>query len=85
VLRCPDDHDGDTSASSYIYLKPKRPFDKILADEILAYESLTHHEIGGNVLFGDGHVEWFDKSGFEEVVADAQCLSLWLDGAPSAR
>ena len=36
---------------------------------VVAYEPLTNHENdGGNVLFGDGHVEFFNRAALQKIL-----------------
>ena len=44
---------------SYVYLARGLTAASITPTTVLAYEPVTNHDRdGGNVLFGDGHVEW---------------------------
>ena len=43
---------------SYIYLGKEMNTKTISPDTIVAYEPLSNHGDGSNVLFGDGHVEF---------------------------
>lgn len=46
---------------SYIYLAQGRTPTTPRGDLVLAYEPLSNHQAKGmNILFGDGHVEWFN-------------------------
>jgi prepilin-type processing-associated H-X9-DG protein len=87
VLVCPDDDDaGDGSTKvTYVYLKPKRPIMKILADEVLAYEPLEVHKTGANVLCGDGHVEWIHAPAFDRVLEEARAVTRRLDDEAATR
>lgn len=85
VFVCPDDDDaGDgTTRTTYVYLKPKRPFASVLAEEVLVYEPLKVHRTGGHILFGDGRVEWIEAPAHERVLADARAITECLDSAAS--
>lgn len=56
---------------SYIYTAAARPRN-IPSDTVIAYESPgNHEEDGGNVLFADGHVEWFDAKVLASIISSA--------------
>ena len=55
---------------SFVYLG-KGLRDPVDADRVIAYEVPGHHETPGmNVLFGDGHVEWFNEPMAKQILAD---------------
>jgi prepilin-type processing-associated H-X9-DG protein len=57
---------------SYVYAGRGLTSDTATAKTVLAYEPLGNHQDDGtNVLFGDGHVEWFNKQGWTKLAADA--------------
>ena len=87
VFVCPDDNDagGGTTRTTYVYLKPKRPFRSLRAEEVLVYEPLKLHRTGGNILFGDGRVAWIDASEYERILAEGRALTERLDHAASTR
>lgn len=54
---------GTGNCCSYIYLGRGLTQASVLADQVIVYEPLTNHNGDGmNVLFGDGHVEFIDKT-----------------------
>jgi prepilin-type processing-associated H-X9-DG protein len=58
---------------SYVYLGAGMTADKLTFDQILAYEPLSNHAGEGiNVLYGDGHAQWFDKKQAAHVIAELQ-------------
>lgn len=68
VLQCPTDSvTHPTGESTYIYLSGGKDFKSLTADDVVAYEPLSVHEDGCNVLFGDGRVEWIEKKDHELV------------------
>jgi prepilin-type processing-associated H-X9-DG protein len=53
---------------SYIYLGKGLTTKTVMADMVVAYEMPVPPDGGGNVLFGDGHVEYFDGSVLSKIV-----------------
>jgi prepilin-type processing-associated H-X9-DG protein len=44
---------------------------RIKVDEVLAYSKPSvHQNVGSCVLFGDGHVEWMNRSNLEKLLKD---------------
>jgi prepilin-type processing-associated H-X9-DG protein len=63
---------GHHHCLSYIYVGQKLTTETAFATTIVAYEPLQNHQgEGTNVLFGDGHAEWFGKSAWKKLAADA--------------
>ncbi|MHC4443002.1 MAG: DUF4190 domain-containing protein [Planctomycetota bacterium] len=63
LLQCP----GGVSPS-YMYIPGMTPDDKL--DTPVAYDAIENHgEEGGNILFIDGHVEFYKKEGYERIIA----------------
>ena len=55
---------------SFVYLG-KGLREPVHPDRVVAYEVPGHHEGAGmNVMFGDGHVEWFEEPKAKEILAD---------------
>jgi prepilin-type processing-associated H-X9-DG protein len=42
------------------------------ADEVMLYENLDDHKDGGNFLYGDGHVEYLSRQGYDQEVQKIQ-------------
>lgn len=62
---------ADQSRCSYVYLPTTRPFSQIDPYEVIAYEKPGNHDDAGmNVLYGDGHVEWFSKRQADHVLSE---------------
>jgi prepilin-type processing-associated H-X9-DG protein len=56
---------------SYIYVGQGLAANQISSDMILAYEPLANHaDEGMNILFGDGHPEWFIKAEAIRLIAE---------------
>jgi prepilin-type processing-associated H-X9-DG protein len=54
---------------SYIYLGNALTRTTATSTTPVAYEPLTNHEDDGtNILFGDGHVEWFNRPGAAHII-----------------
>jgi prepilin-type processing-associated H-X9-DG protein len=54
---------------SYIYLGNGLTTTTATSTTPVAYEPLTNHEGDGtNILFGDGHVEWFNRIGAAHII-----------------
>jgi prepilin-type processing-associated H-X9-DG protein len=57
---------------SYVYVGQALTLQTATADHIVAYEPLENHDGDGvNVLFGDGHVEFFVKGSWKKLASDA--------------
>lgn len=57
----------DQEFMSYTLIKSNHLL-RFSAEEVLVIESLTNHQKGGvNILFGDGHVKWFNVSAAREL------------------
>src|SRR5687768_5697534 len=55
---------------SYVYLG-KGLKEPVHPDRVVAYEPPgAHHGWGMNVMFGDGHVEWFEEPKAKQILAD---------------
>jgi prepilin-type processing-associated H-X9-DG protein len=54
---------------SYIYAGRGVQASSVHPDTIIAYEPLTNHTTGMNVLFGDGHVEFVDAAKCAAILA----------------
>ncbi len=66
TLICPS---SDSDEIAYIYI-PGLTTD-MDPDAPLAFEHLDNHaDEGGNVLFGDAHVEWLDAGTYKELLAE---------------
>jgi prepilin-type processing-associated H-X9-DG protein len=65
---------------SYIYLGQGLTNLTATADTVIAYEPLSNHNnTGMNILFGDGHAEWWDAKIAPQIIAAAatgQCVHL---------
>ncbi len=65
---------------SYIYLGQGLTKATVTADTVIAYEPLSNHgNKGMNILFGDGHAEWWDAKNGPQIIAAAasgQCVHL---------
>lgn len=88
VLVCPDSNDMKATGAntqqiladfakpghcSYVYLGAGLTSKTVLADTVVAYENLADHGGDGmNVLFGDGHVDWFNKNGATYLLKELQ-------------
>jgi prepilin-type processing-associated H-X9-DG protein len=58
---------------SFIYLGKGMTAKQLTPQIALAYEPLTNHAGEGiNVLYGDGHAQWFDKKQAAHVIAELQ-------------
>jgi prepilin-type processing-associated H-X9-DG protein len=55
---------------SYVYVPGNNT--SAAATDILLYEPMTNHTDGTNILFGDGHVEFFMRSDAEPLIAAAK-------------
>jgi len=54
---------GHKHGLSYVYVGSGMQLKTVAASAVVAYEPLENHNgQGGNVLFGDGHVDWMTKS-----------------------
>ena len=83
VFVCPDSHDRPADPKrplaaqfaqpghcSYRYLTPGVRLADLSDDAPMATEDPANHDNeGANVLFGDGHVEWFTIAGFRQLLA----------------
>ena len=56
---------------SYVYLGRGLTARTVTPNMVVAYEMPTSENGGGNVLFGDGHVEYFDGDYISNLVAKA--------------
>lgn len=54
---------------SYIYLGQKLTTATATANTVVAYEPLSNHRDGMNVLFGDGHVEFLTPAAGNQLLA----------------
>ena len=66
VLRCPSTEDEPPAQISYAY---RQATPDAAADTPIAWDKLTNHEGGGNVLFADGSVHWFSEEDFQSLVS----------------
>jgi prepilin-type processing-associated H-X9-DG protein len=65
---CPDDPATHAEGeSTYIYLGCGKTLADLSGYDVLAYEPLEIHEDGGDVLFGDGHVEFVEARMYKDV------------------
>jgi prepilin-type processing-associated H-X9-DG protein len=87
VFICPDSNDtaaaGPTTQAviadlhkpghlSYIYIGQGLTDKTVTDDMVVLYEPLTNHAGDGmNLLFGDGHAEWFDATIGKQIIAAA--------------
>jgi prepilin-type processing-associated H-X9-DG protein len=56
---------------SYVYIGKALTDKSATPTTVVAYEALTNHDDGMNVLFGDGHVEFVSKQEWPKMAADA--------------
>lgn len=68
-LTCPFGDAGHVD-TYYKYVVGGRSAGAVLGDEVIVYEPVEIHGGGANVLYGDGHVEWIDASGFQRWVIE---------------
>lgn len=60
----------DSHELSYVYVGGGLGTSDVSSESVLAYENPHNHlDEGMNVLFGDYHVEWFPKSGADQIIA----------------
>ena len=86
VFVCPGSNDNPSTAPttraqademsspghvSYIYLGKGLTSKTVLSNQIIAYEPLANHGDGIDVLFGDGHAEFFDLKRATKIISDA--------------
>lgn len=56
---------------SYIYFPPPADAGDMDAETVLAMERMENHESQGmNILFGDGHTEWFDAKSAQFILSE---------------
>jgi len=71
---------------SYIYLGRVLTANQVTPDCVIVYEPLSNHGGDGmHVLFGDGHVEWIDKSHAASIlkqVAAGKAVVRYPEGKP---
>jgi prepilin-type processing-associated H-X9-DG protein len=53
---------------SYVYLGRGLNAKTVTPEMIVAYEKLPASSKGANVLFGDGHAEWFDGATVAKII-----------------
>jgi prepilin-type processing-associated H-X9-DG protein len=74
---------GHKHCLSYVYNGKGLNIKTAPATAIVVYEPLENHQGDGtNVLFGDGHAEWIDKTAWPRAAADA---GITLVATPAAR
>lgn len=56
---------------SYIYFPPPADAGDLAIERVLAVERVENHRGGGmNILFGDGHVNWFDSQRAQFILSE---------------
>jgi prepilin-type processing-associated H-X9-DG protein len=60
---------GEGNHLSYIYAGRGMNAASVSAATVMAYEPLSNHGLGMNVLYGDGHVEWVKQADAERIIA----------------
>jgi prepilin-type processing-associated H-X9-DG protein len=60
---------GNPGHVSYVYLGKGLTTATVQPSTIVVYEPLSNHGDGMNVLFGDGHVEFFDVSASQPILS----------------
>jgi prepilin-type processing-associated H-X9-DG protein len=69
LFQCPSSN--TTGTPVYVYTHPRNT--AVSANTVLLYELLTNHRNQGmNVLFADGHVEWFSAPMAQKIISDFQ-------------
>jgi prepilin-type processing-associated H-X9-DG protein len=75
---CPSDSNAPATPAaggpySFVYAGPNLTTRTATADTIVLYEPLTNHNNdGGNILFGDGHVEFFVARDYQKYIAEVE-------------
>ncbi len=73
---------SDASHVSYVYLGRGLTASTVKPEDVVAYELPDAPRGGGNVLFGDGHVEYFEGSVLAKIAGRAAC-GVWPVTMPS--
>lgn len=60
-------HLGEDQYESYVYVGKGLTADRVNADTVIAYDLPSNHGLAGNVLYGDGRVEFLDESVVKEI------------------
>jgi prepilin-type processing-associated H-X9-DG protein len=73
TTRAQADEIDSGKCTSYIYLGKGMNARTVPADAVIAYEPLSNHGGDGtNVLFGDGHVEFLNKTEAQTILTQVQ-------------
>ncbi|MFT3787545.1 MAG: DUF4190 domain-containing protein [Tepidisphaeraceae bacterium] len=69
ITNCPD---APTSGTSYVYVGKGVSERLVTSNDAIVFEVLSnHHGEGGNVVFGDGHVDWVPRKSYNALVNNA--------------